>query len=162
MGMVSLGFSKTEASALGLGLCPGAGPRLTIFDLLLAPELLTARQKALLKQDAKAQFLILNYLDSDNAVTACACMTANEMWKRLHDNHVGLISDQVRFLTAQLRNLQFSKGKEILGQSFDDIYKLNLMLDSVTHPAWALTLDNLRCPLAPPAEIITYTRPGPS
>ncbi|SCZ91388.1 BZ3500_MvSof-1268-A1-R1_Chr1-2g01376 [Microbotryum saponariae] len=173
-GIVSLGFSKTEASALGLGLRTGAGPRLTIFDLLLAPELLTARQKALLKQDAKAQSLILNYLDSDNAVTARTCTTANEMWKSLHDNHVGLISDQVRFLTAQLRNLQFSKGKEIvkhftslqdlftrldeLGQSFDDIYKSNLMLDSVTHPAWASTLDNLRRPLAPSAEIITYTR----
>ncbi|SGY66358.1 BQ5605_C004g02664 [Microbotryum silenes-dioicae] len=107
-------FPKTEASTLGLGLRTGAGPRLTIFDLLLAPELLTARQKALLKQDAKAQSLILNYLDSDNAVTARACTTSNEMWKSLHDNHVGLISDQVRFLTAQLRNLQFSKGKEIV------------------------------------------------
>ncbi|SGZ07996.1 BQ5605_C030g10760 [Microbotryum silenes-dioicae] len=146
---------------------------LNIFDLLLAPKLLTARQKVLLKQDAKAQSLILNYLDSDNAVTACACTTSNEMWKSLHDNHVGFISDQVRFLTAQLRNLQFSKGKEIvkhfttlqdlftrldeLGQSFDDIYKSNLMLDLVTHPAWASTLDNLCRPLAPPAEIIIYT-----
>ncbi|SGY38984.1 BQ5605_C003g02117 [Microbotryum silenes-dioicae] len=153
------------ASTLGLGLRTGAGPRLTIFDLLLAPELLTARQKALLKQDAKAQSLILNHLDSDNAVTARACMTAHEMWNSLHNNHVGLISDQVRYLTAQLRNLQFSKGKEIvkhfitlqdlftrldeLGQSFDDIYKSNLMLDSVTHPAWASTLDNLRPRFSP-------------
>ncbi|SGY63610.1 BQ5605_C007g04810 [Microbotryum silenes-dioicae] len=105
-------FSKTEASALGLGLRTGAGPRLTIFDLLLTPELLTARQKALLKQDAKAQSLILNHLDSDNAVTARACTTAHEMWNSLHNNHVGLISDQVRFLTAQLHDLSNSRKEK--------------------------------------------------
>ncbi|SGZ04449.1 BQ5605_C032g11064 [Microbotryum silenes-dioicae] len=139
-----------------------------ILDDSLSPE-----ESRELHLDARASYLIIRSLDPANKSLISNCSTANQRWDALRTYHLGERNSQIALISAQLSRM-FYMGKSSI--SLEDhmikIRDLNLkakqlgyprsnteiafqMLNSVTDPKWANTIEALSLTSDPtPTKII--------
>ncbi|SGY95913.1 BQ5605_C036g11527 [Microbotryum silenes-dioicae] len=134
---------------------------------------LSSEESRELHLDARASYLIIRSLDPANKSLISNCSTANQRWDALRTYHLGERNSQIALISAQLsRMLYTGKSSISLEDHMIKIRDLNLkakqlgyprsnteiafqMLNSVTDPKWANTIEALSLTSDPtPTKII--------